>query len=256
MTVYVDIVMGLNFLVDFFLFLGTNRLCGCPTAMGRTLGAAALGGVYGGICLVPGFAFLGNLIWRLVSLAVMCVIAFGWHRSAVRRGSIFLFLTMALGGIAQGAYGTGILGLIAAAAGLLLICVLGFQGQVREGKQVPVVLRKGSHVCRLVALRDTGNTLTDPITGQSVLVVGSQVAWELLGLSQQQLLSPVETMASGKYPGLRLIPYRSVGCSAGMLLAATMDEVKIEGESAGTLVAFAPQMIGRTETYQALAGGI
>lgn len=256
MTVYVDVVMGLNFLVDFFLLLGTNRLCGCPSAMGRTLAAAALGGIYGGVCLLPGFSFLGNLLWRIVSLGVICVIAFGWHRSALRRGALFLFLTMALGGIAQGAYGSGILGLIAAAAGLFVLCAVGFRGRIPDNRQVTVMIRRGNQVCRLVALQDTGNTLTDPITGQSVLVVGSQIAWELMGLNQQQLMSPVETMASSDIAGLRLIPYRSVGCSSGMLLAAVMDEVKIGKQEAGTLVAFAPQVIGRTETYQALAGGI
>ena len=256
MAVYVDVVMILNFLVDFFLLLGTNRLCGSPTAKGRTVWAAALGGVYGGVCLLPGFTFLGNLLWRIVVLVGMCVIAFGWHRSAVRRGALFLFLTMALGGIAQGVYGSGIVGLIGSAAGLFLLCAVGFRGRISGDQQVPVLLRKGSRICRLVALRDTGNTLRDPITGQSVLVVGAEVAWEMLGLTSQQLRSPLETVASGKIMGLRLIPYRSVGCSAGMLLAATMDEVMIDGQPSGLLVAFAPQTIGRTETYQALAGGV
>lgn len=254
MTVYVDVVMLLNFLVDFFLLLGTNRLCGCPTAIGRALIAALLGGIYGGVCLLPGFAFLGNLLWRLTVLGLMCVIAFGWHRTTIRRGALFLFLTMALGGIAQGMYGSGILGLIGAAAGLFLLCAVGFR--MSGGQKVPVVLRKGKRICKLVALRDTGNTLKDPITGQSVLVVGAETAWELLGITPQQLRSPLETMTSGVFPGLRLIPYRSVGCSAGMLLAAIMDEVTVDGQPSGQLVAFAPQVIGKAETYQALAGGI
>ena len=256
MTVYVDVVMLLNFLVDFFLLLGTNRICGCPTAMGRTLGAGALGGIYGGVCLVPGFTFLGNLLWRIIILGIMCWIAFGWRRSALRRGALFLFMTMALGGIAQGMYGSGILGLIGAAVGLFLLCAVGFRGKITGGQQVPVVLRKGRQVCRLVALRDTGNTLKDPITGENVLVVGSEIAWELLGLTRQQLQTPLETMATGNIPGLRLIPYRSVGCSTGMLLAARMDEVTVDGQPSGKLVAFAPQAIGEAETYQALAGGI
>ena len=256
MTVYVDVVMGLNFFVDFFLLLGTDRLCGCPTVMGRALGAAALGGIYGGVCLLPGFIFLGNLWWRLVVLGVMCMIAFGWRRSALRRGVLFFFLTMALGGIAQRSYQSGILGLLGAAAGLFLLCAVGFRGKISGGQQVPVMLRKGRQVCRLVALRDTGNTLIDPISGKRVLVVGSEIAWELFGITRQQLCTPLETMASGKIPGLRLIPYRSVGCSSGMLLAVALDEVEIDGQPSNTLVAFAPQSIGKTETYQALAGGI
>lgn len=60
MTVYVDAVMGLNFLVDLLLLVGTNRLAGHPSEPKRIIPAAALGGLYGGMCLVPGFRFLGN----------------------------------------------------------------------------------------------------------------------------------------------------------------------------------------------------
>ena len=256
MTVYVDVVMALNFLVDLFLLLGTNRLCGCITAKGKVVAAAALGGVYGGACLIPGFSFLGNLLWRIIVWAMMCGIAFGWNHGALRRSAIFLFLTMALGGIAQGVYGSGILGLICSVVVLFLLCAIGFRGRIRGGQHVPVILRRGSVRYQLMALRDTGNTLIDPITGQSVLVAGAEVACQLLGLSLHQLQEPVETMATVKIPGLRLIPYRSVGCSSGMLLAANMDEVLIDGQPSGKLVAFAPQTIGEAGMYQALAGGI
>ena len=43
MVVYLDLVMGLNFGVDFLLLLGTNHLAGFPPGYGRTAAAAALG---------------------------------------------------------------------------------------------------------------------------------------------------------------------------------------------------------------------
>ncbi len=256
MTVYLDLVMGLNFLIDFFLLLGTNRICGSPTHYGRAAAAAALGGVYGGICLLPKTAFLGNMLWRMVSLGLMAVIAYGWQKATLRKGMLFTLLTMALGGIAQGLNMNGIGGVMVALAALAGLCVVGFSGRLRGGDRVSVMLKKGEKVLHLTALRDTGNTLIDPITGTNVLVVGSEVAWELLHLSETQLQTPVETMASANVPGLRLIPYRAVGCSSGMLLAAKLDEVRIGGERSGNLVAFAPQEIGSGETYQALAGGV
>ena len=100
MAIYLDLVMVLNFLVDFFLLLGTNRLAGFPAGAWRCAGAAVLGSVYSGACLLPGFRFLGNFLWRGVSLCLMGLMAFGCNASAIKRGGIFLLLSMAMGGIA------------------------------------------------------------------------------------------------------------------------------------------------------------
>ena len=80
MVIYADGVMLLNFLVDALLIMGTNRLTGYPVMVGRTASAAALGSLYSGVCLLPGFRFLGGNLWRITSLAVMSGIAFGWIR--------------------------------------------------------------------------------------------------------------------------------------------------------------------------------
>lgn len=254
MTVYVDVVMGLNFLVDFLLLLGTNRLAGYPPGVRRSFFAAALGGFYGGICLIPGFRFLGNALWRIVSLALMGGAAFGFHRSAVRRLVLFVLLSMALGGIATGLGHGGAVPLILAAAGLCGLCAVGFQGKLGSS-YLPVELSHGGRKVNLVALRDTGNTLTDPLSGETVLVVGAEAAQQLIGLSRKDLESPVETVASGKVPGLRLIPYRAVGKSCGMLIAMRLDHVKVGGNVSRSLVAFTAEGLGMNREYQALAGG-
>jgi hypothetical protein len=90
MAVYLDLVMVLNFLVDFLLFLGTNRLSGFPAEGWRCAGASLLGAVYSGACLLPGFRFLGNLLWHCVSLGLMGILAFGWEAGALKRSGIFL----------------------------------------------------------------------------------------------------------------------------------------------------------------------
>lgn len=250
MAVYLDLVMVLNFLVDFFLLMGTNRLAGAPYGVGRAVAAAAVGGVYGGACLLPGFRFLGNSLWRIVSLGLMGTIAFGWDRCTLRRCALFVLLSMALGGVAVG-FGGGGLPALGAAGGVLALCLVGARQLTATGGRVPVTLTYGGKELRLSALYDTGNTLRDPLTGESVLVVGSRIAWELAGLTEAELRDPVSALPA--HPGCRLIPYRAVGKSGGMMLGLSVRQGKIGSRERSVLVAFAPE--GLDGECEALIGG-
>ncbi len=255
MRVYLDLVVLLNFLVDFLLLLGTNRLAGHPPGWKRAAGAAALGGVYAGACLLPGFYFLGNTLWRLVFLGLMGAIAFGTGKSAWKRCGIFVLLSMALGGIALGMGNGGFWMPVISAVGVWLLCRIGFGSRIGGREYVPLEITYGENTLRLTALRDTGNTLTDPITGEQVLIISAEAGRKLTGLSTDQLRSPLETLAKRPLPGLRLIPYHAVGQPGGMLLGLRFSDVNIGGRRCGAVVAFAPERIGRGEGYQALTGG-
>ncbi len=253
MKVYLDVVILLNFLVDLLLLLGAGRLGGLRTGLGRVVLAAVLGALYAGACLLPSFRFLGSTLWRTVMLAAMGMLAFGIRAAALRCTVLFVLLSMAMGGIALG-LGRGSFGsLTLAAAGVLVLCIVGFQGKAGQSF-LPIELTRNGHTARLTALVDTGNTLTDPVTGESVLVIGAQAAERLTGLTAEQLAQPVQTMASGVMPGLRLIPYRAVGQSCGMLLAMRFENVKLGRRRADALVAFAPEGLEAGE-HQALIGG-
>lgn len=256
MQVYADLVMVLNFLVDFLLLLGTNRLSGYPPGAKRVALAAALGGVYAFACLMPGFSFLGNWFWRLVVLGLMAWIAFGWSVSALRRGMVFVLLSFALSGAALAVGRSGMGTLLLAASGLAALCAWGLQGKIRSREYVPIELCYGERRWKLTALRDTGNTLRDPLTGEQVLVAGADMGRKLLGLTQQQLSAPVQTLAEGTIPGLRLIPYRAVGQPGAMLLAVRCPQVRIGNWMGNALVAFAPECFGKADGYQILVGGM
>ena len=253
MVIYLDLVMLVNFLVDGLLLIAADRLCGFPVRIKRAALGAGIGAIYAGLCVLPGLRFLGNIFWRLIMLGLMGITAFGMNRSALRRSTIFVFLSMALGGIALGLGSGGVIALLAAAVGICVLCIVLFRGGGKE--YVTVRLAYRGVIRELVALRDTGNMLTDPVTGQPVLVASAEIAKQMLGLTPEQLLSPIETLAEKKIPGLRLIPYRSVGNANGMLLAVKMDRVCVGKREIGKLVAFAPQTMGAGE-FQALAGGV
>jgi len=255
MEIYLDLVMVLNFLVDFLLLLGTNRLAGFPASPWRCAGASVLGALYSGACFLPGFRFLGNILWRGISLSLMGILAFGMNAGTWKRIGLFLLLTMAMGGIALGLGRGDGPSIVLCALLCLLLSAVSFGGQAGGREYVPLQIASGDRSASLIALKDTGNTLRDPLTGDPVLVVSAAVAGRLTGLTPQQLRTPLETLSSRCVPGLRLIPYHSVGNAGGFLLAKRFDDVVIGGKRKSTLVAFAADGLGSGEIYQALTGG-
>lgn len=255
MVIYLDLVMGLNFGVDFLLLLGANRLSGFPPGYGRTAAAAVLGALYGGACVLPGFFFLGKTLWRLIFLGIIGIAAFGFHVSAWKRTGIFVLLSMAMGGMAVG-LNRGTLGqLILSALGIWILCGVGFGGVAGGRELIPITVKHGGRSASVVALKDTGNRLRDPVTGEQVLIFGPEAAGKLLALNREQLMSPMQTLMENPGAGLRLIPCSTVSNSGAMLLARRFTDVKIGDRPTQALVAFSPERIGVGDVYQALAGG-
>ena len=255
MQIYLDGILLLNFLVDLLLLLGTNRLSGFP-AEPRLVWAALLGAGFAAACVLPGFRFLGNLFWRLVSLLLIGSVAFGWNRSALKRTCIFAILSMALGGLALNLHRITFPALILGAVGTWVICYGAVGGRIGGREYLTVEIPTEGDILSVVALKDTGNTLRDPVTGENVLVVSGEVAARLTGLTTDQLSTPLETLGANPRMGLRLIPYHAVGKESGMLLGKRFAGVKMGGRRRSVLVAFAPAGLGQGEEYQALTGGI
>ena len=255
LEIYLDLAIFLNFCVDFLLLLGTNRLAGYPPGYSRILPAAAFGALYSGACLIRGFHFLACGFWRIVSLALLSWIAFGWNPGAFRRCGIFLLLSAALGGVALGVGRTGLLLLLLSAGGVWILCVMTAGNGVGRNRFITVRLCYCGRKVELTALWDTGNTLRDPVTGERVLVIGASPAQKLTGLSREQLKHPLDTLTYRPIPGLRLIPYSSVGGS-GMLLGLRLADVTVGNRKQGAVVAFAPDGLDGAMGYEALTGGV
>ena len=254
MAGYAGMVMVLNMIVQYLLLAGTNRLHHTAGQWLNMLLGGAVGGLYAGICLLPKCSFLASGISRFIMLVVIGILAFGVTVAALRRTAVFVLLNMAFEGIVAG-FGVDNFWYCAVAIGLLgILCALGFRGDKVNGTYIPMEISYAGRKICVTALRDTGNMLTDPITGQQVFVVDPSVACQITGLTQQQLRMPLEAIVSAKMPGLRLIPYRTVGQDNAFLLALRM-QVKMGDKSGLYLVAFAPEVFGKGSAYQALAGG-
>ena len=254
METYTLVTMALHAAVDLLLMMGANQLCGYEQQWKRMLPGALIGCLHSGACLQPGFYFLGNVIWRGVALTLTALTAFGWDGSALRRGLVFGVMRLAVLGALEGAeerFWTAVL----AASVICLLSLIGF-GDGAGKQYIPVRIRHDGNTAAFTALVDTGNLLSDPVTGNGILIVGPQVAQALLQLTPAQVADPVETMQHSALPGLRLIPYQTIGRKGGLLLGMRFRDVQM-GEKVGPqTVAFAPYAIGEGKSFQALAGGV
>lgn len=241
--------VGFRFLVSFLLLMGTNRLLGFPKATLRCALGGAVDGLSAALCLVPGLHFLGDPLWHTVLSALGAWVAFGSHISALPRGAVFVMLHTALSSILDSDPKSL---LLLALAGVGVYTVSSLCLGRTAARYVPVQLSYGGRQVKLTALLDTGNTLYDPISGQSVLVVGADAAQALTGLTREQLRRPLESL--GSLPGLRLIPYKTIGTDCAFMLGLRLGQVQIGSHSGSRVVAFAPQQL--SSHYQALTGGV
>lgn len=244
---YGGLVFGFAWIVDFLLLRGAaGENCGKISRVRCAVGAA----VGGGYAVM---ALHGCRGWLLPVLLMMGLTAFGLRNYPC--WGKFLFLWLVVHAMAAGVRDMDGWFLVLAAALLSLLVLLRTDGGAGQGI-VPITICYGGKVAQLQALRDNGNLLTDPVTGESVLIVSPWVGWKLLNLTAGQLLHPVETMESVKLTGLRLIPYSAVGQSGGLLLAMRFDDVILDGQRHPQIVAFSPNPIGDGKRFEALAGGM
>ena len=237
-------IVLLAWVINGLLLRVVGRFLGTNTSLFKIWLSAFAGASMAGMSLLPELVFLRTHLGYAAVMLMMCTIAFGIHRKLFLQFGLFMLLHISIGGLSGQTAEP--LRMVLGATGIGLACWLS-----KETKRlVPVELTYGQTQLKLNALYDTGNTLLDPITGQGVLILDAPSAQYLTGLTLQQLNAPVESL--GILPGLRLIPYHTVG-NSGFLLALRLARVRIGRKEESIVVAFAPQTFGKD--YQALTGG-
>ena len=237
------VVMLMVMLVDLLLLYATSGLLGSRTSLWRSLVASMVGAILAGLSLQKNFSVLSRFWGQLCVIVLTGTCAFGISKEGLKNLVLFTLLRLSVGGIA-GKEGTVSMLLGAAGIGFSCFCLS------RKSKFIPVELYYGGQTYRITALYDTGNALRDPITGKSVLVVDADIARGLTGLDADALRDPVASIV--RFPGLRLIPYQSVG-NSGFLLALQIPEAKVGNRKENILVALSPHRL--SHHYQALTGG-
>lgn len=281
-VIYIDSVFTLNALMDYLLLLSAARLAGLPLRRRRYVCAALIGGAYAAAVFLPGLGFLAEAPVKLAAGVLMSLIAYGGEEKLLRLTVLFFAVSCAMAGCilglgllagggvpaVRGVFYTNInaRGLLIsgmAAYAVLSVVFRGLAGHGVKGGLLPVRVCIGGRTVELTALWDSGSGLRAP-DGRAVLVTapgaldGALVpaAARLLareGLeTPERILEPLREVQPSLRP--RLMPYRAVGTSQGLLLAIRTDWTDINGTRyPGLTAALSPSALGMG--YTALWGG-
>jgi sigma-E processing peptidase SpoIIGA len=224
--VYLDSYFLENFLFDLLLLMVTAGFAKIKFQKGRGMLAAAIGSLYSCIALVCSFS--NGAVGKISAIAtagIMVLTEFGRLRLKQCIKVLCLFYTAACLGsgimYTIAAYCSDSMLLASVTVGILCIVVKGTDKKIR--RTYSVILRCQGKTVYVTAITDTGNNLTEPITGRPVHVVAAGV-WE-------QLKSENEPQE-----GAWIIPYRSMGKRHGLLVGKQLERMVIKGEYKDTVI--------------------
>ncbi|MCM1187993.1 MAG: sigma-E processing peptidase SpoIIGA [bacterium] len=221
---YVDSLFLVNFVMNLYILMLVNRSTLGTATPGRLLMGAALGS--GGYLLL--FLIGGPVVFKLLLGAGgalgMLLITFPVRglRNFLKILEKMLFYSFCFGGAllfltrrlkAAGGMLTGVFGILG--LGGVLFLFLGRCFRRREGGECicRATLRCGEEEMTVCALIDSGNSLTEPVSGRPVSVVEQEILCSLLGKERQ---------------GFRAIPYHSIGKKRGILAGYLLPELSLE----------------------------
>ena len=275
MIVYIDVLFGVNVLMDYITLLAASRLGGVYARRLRLAGAALLGGAYAAAAaLCPA---LTALPLRVAFGIALCAAAFAGQPAFARLAALYFLVAAAFAGLAMAlgrASGrTLLLGagyyaavpfrvlLLAAALGYAVSGVL-LRGDARHGavrreiESVQITLDGRTRAVRL--LRDTGNTLCEPVSGRPAVVLSRGAAEMLLGGALPSDLHDAASVLAALPPALArrcgLLPYCAVGTAGGLLLYFRPDRItRADGSALDCVCAVGPDTVGQG-SYEGLIG--
>lgn len=278
MVVYLDVLFAVNALMDGVTLLAAAALGGVRAGRIRWLAASALGGGYAVLAAV--LPALSALPVRLLAGVGLCAAAFGGKPAFGRVCALYFVVAASFAGLAAalGAatgrkllFGAGYyvsvpfrVLLLAAAAGYALSGVL-LRGDALHGplrREVErLTIRFDGREREVRLLHDTGNSLTEPVSGRPALVLGRTAADSLLGAQIRQAWAGTKDAAAclAALPPetasrFGLLPYRAVGVESGLLLYFRPDSVRrADGTALDCVCAIGPDGIGQG-AYDGLIG--
>ena len=261
-VVYLDSLLFFELVSDLTLLWAAGKLCQARRQKLRLLAAACLGAVYALLSLL--WPPAASLPGKAVSLAGMLLAAYGREKGLWRLGLAFLAMCAVYAGAASAVIwtaGRASLRALVFALGISLgVCALPFRFSGRRGGRVRLRLVCGDRSVELTALKDTGNQLREPLSGDPALIAEEADLLPLLEPALRSRLAataglPAPERLTVLGPGFRLLPYRTLGGS-GLLLAFRPERVYADGALCpGIWAALFPGPLRPGDGCAALLGG-
>lgn len=198
MVFYIDLILILNFLIDYLILLATSKFLKLQYKSWRLAIGAVIGAMYSLAFFIPSLDFSQLLFSKILLSIVIVLVSFGFRHLIhfIRTIATFYFTSFILGGgvlaiqymfnieheIVNGIYvsrsSTPVVTIIIILISAVAIwffsnsTVKSIQRKTRAQEgivEVQIVLGNNSYNCK--GLIDTGNRLYDPITRKPVMIV-------------------------------------------------------------------------------------
>lgn len=241
MEIYLDILFLVNFIMDFLLINITADIMALKPKLHRSLISATLGGAIGifafcgemrpvpsactlwaGAALMIFAAFFPKKPKELAKLLLVFLLS-----SALFSGAVMLCMMNMDGGVIKnGVFYMSSLKIMLICAAIYFSVRLFVSRLKRRAAQKisEVILEYCGKRIKLSALTDTGNGLTDPISGKPVMLIELCTLRQLIG-AECCISNICEWVEADR---IKFIPYRTIdkeGCLTGIVL----DRVYIDG---------------------------
>jgi stage II sporulation protein GA (sporulation sigma-E factor processing peptidase) len=254
--VYVDILMGTNFIFNFYLLWLTSLVSRSGKPPGRILLGAALGAIFSLTLLLPQSLPVMIVILFPVAMVFATFCPFTPLQGLKLLGTFYVITLLAGGALialqlmrgreafvlGSGSYildSPSLMPLVLTlvlVTGMIRIIWLGISGlQHTASWRGQVTLRRGGKEKTMDALVDTGNSLREPVSGSPVIIVYYQELMTLLeGLNVLQedfsggkLMQLTECLSASVGAGICIIPFKSLGKGEGYLPGFRPEEVVV-----------------------------
>ncbi len=258
-TLYADILFLINFTMDFLTLFVTAAILHRKASLLRLCVSSAIGGIYGVAAVFINGILIINIIINLAVSYLMCLIVFPqktlpcfalfYGTGCLLGGAMTAFFTFMNGfnydstesGALVGKIPLGWMAVSAAVIGAAAIA----GGRMARKKRAsrPCRLSVLSHVGSFVfeGMTDTGNLLTDPMSGRPVIILRQKefltlLPSELLPIFEKSDPDELSKINSEHITSVRLIPSVSVGGDK-LLLAYLPKKITVDNIEVSAVIA-------------------
>ena len=260
MTIYVDLILLENVVMNYIIILATGMICRVNIKYFRIFLSSLLGAVYAIVTYVVNIGIYTNQFTKILVSACMVYIAFNSYgiKIMLKQLIIFYLTSFCFGGAAyyllynispnliktiNGAFiGTYPIK-IAVLGAILGFFVINISFKVIKSKltkkdmiyDIDIVYKKNKSNIKVIL--DTGNLLTDPITKIPVVIVEAQ---KLKNIIPEQILNNIQNVIYNNgfedideeiKTRCSIIPFSSIGKNNGIIIGFRPDYIKIYTDS-------------------------
>lgn len=291
MTIYVDIVLVENIIMNYIILLATGIVLKQEVKHIRLLLSSLIGAIYSVISYMSVLKIYSMFILKIVLSVVIVYVAYNPHNmkkmwkallifyltSFVFGGSAFALIyvvkpqeILMRNGLFLGTYPLKIV-ILGAILGFVIIILAFKLVKSKISKKdmfCEMEIKLNNRIIKTKAMIDTGNLLKEPITNTPVVVVEHTLLYECM---PKEILNNLEQILGGDFgkipedikmeyiSKLKLIPFSSLGKQNGMLVGIKPEYIKIMQEEKDTIknnviIGIYGKSLTKRGEYRALTG--